>query len=77
MLVERYQIVPKGDGYHYLCVDTDSGGYVLQHKAEDLPIGLMALQFKTKSMAERYIAKYLLVPEEYEAEAFLINEKEV
>ena len=67
--------MPIGDGYHYLCVDLDTGGYVLQHKAENLEEGRFVLQFKTSAVAERYI-KAKLPEGKYKVEAFGIMEED-
>ena len=55
MIVELFEIVPVGDGSHYLCKD-NSGRYFTEHKAIDRSEQLV---FDSETVAQSYINKYL------------------
>lgn len=54
-VIDLYEIVPIGDGSHYMCKDED-GKYYRQHKAYD---STDQLAFYTEETAQKYIDKYL------------------
>ena len=54
-VVELYEIVPIGDGSHYICKN-ENGEYYRQPKSHD---NADQLAFYTEATAQRYIDKYL------------------
>ena len=54
-IITLYEIVPIGDGSHYLCQDS-SGEYFTEHKAYTVK---EQLAFYSEEMAQKYIDKYL------------------
>jgi hypothetical protein len=54
-VVELYEIVPVGDGSHYMCRN-EAGEYYRQHKAYH---NKDQLAFYTEEIAQKYIDKYL------------------
>jgi hypothetical protein len=60
-----YEIVPIGDGSHYMCKN-ENGEYYREHKACNSKDQLV---FSSKHMAQKYIDKYLnadhYVPEQF------------
>ena len=55
-VIECFEIVPIGDGLHYLCRDGD-GHYFHQHKAESDTSD--RLIFESEALAQDYIDRYL------------------
>ncbi len=67
-LKSYWQIVPIGDGYHYLCKDK-SGDFVSQRKDEELKEDLTPLVFKDVESSQKFIEGNFL-KEEYIPEEF-------
>ena len=57
MIKTLYSIVPKDDGFHYLC-EGWNGGYKLVHKEDDYIDG-SPLSFTSYEAADSYIKMYL------------------
>lgn len=54
-VIELYEIVPVGDGMHYICKN-ELGEHYREHKAYMVKEQLV---FNTKATAQEYIKKYL------------------
>ena len=65
-----FEIVPIGDGVHYLCKDS-SGRYFTEHKANTIREQLV---FDSEVTAQKYIEKYLDI-NKYKPELFGYNIK--
>ena len=53
--IELFRVVPKGDGYNYMCKNKN-GQHYLEHKRNN---NKDALIFETESLAKEYIDTYL------------------
>ena len=69
-LINLFEVVPIGDGMHYLCQDS-SGRYFTEHKANTVKEQLV---FDSEATAQKYIEKYLDV-NKYKPELFGRNIK--
>ena len=69
-VVTLFEIVPVGDGVHYMCKNSN-GEYYREHKAYTVKEQLV---FTTEAMAQKYIDKYLDA-DLYTPEAFGYNLK--
>lgn len=65
--MELWHLVPKNDGYYYLCADRE-GMYHLAHKAHD-PFNKRALIFASLEKAEWFL-NYFNLTEDYKPEKF-------
>ena len=54
--IELFRIVPREDGYHYLCKNC-FGQFYLAHKVDD-PTSQEALVFETEELAQLFIDKH-------------------
>lgn len=68
--INLFEIVPIGDGVHYLCQDS-SGRYFTEHKANTVKEQLV---FDLEVTAQKYIEKYLDA-NKYKPEFFGCNVK--